>query len=68
MSANPQSEADFASLVSSGGAKHLTCTNCSLPFSSENVYTREGWAETQISGICESCFDDMFENMEEDNG
>ena len=41
------------------------CICCCQPFSSENVFTREGKAETQISGICEACFDDNFGIYEE---
>lgn len=36
------------------------CRNCKQPFSSANVRTSAGWAETRISGMCESCWDAMF--------
>lgn len=35
------------------------CLYCGKPFSSENVFTKEGWAEIKISGVCEKCFDDV---------
>lgn len=37
------------------------CIHCGEPFSSKNVFTREGLAEIAISGICEKCFDGLFE-------
>ena len=42
------------------------CCNCSTAFSSENVLTPAGWRETQISGLCEKCWDDIF--GEDDEG
>lgn len=38
----------------------MSCIECGEPFSSKNVFTPEGWAETRISGMCESCFDNLF--------
>lgn len=37
------------------------CLHCGQPFSKENVFTREGMAEIAISGICEKCFDGLFD-------
>ena len=37
------------------------CLHCGQPFSKENVFTREGMTEIAISGICEKCFDGLFE-------
>lgn len=42
------------------------CIQCKAPFSELNVFTREGARETNISGMCEICFDALFEDMEED--
>lgn len=36
------------------------CINCKNPFTNENVFTADGWAEVKISGCCEKCFDVMF--------
>lgn len=41
------------------------CLQCGEPFSKHNVFTREGMAEIAISGICEKCFDGLFEGDEE---
>jgi len=37
------------------------CLICEQPFSQENVFTEDGWAETKISGFCEICFDKLFD-------
>lgn len=45
--------------------KSSTCLHCGQPFKyGINVFTREGMKEISISGICESCFDGLFD----DNG
>jgi hypothetical protein len=39
------------------------CMACGARFTDANVYTEAGWIETQISGICEACYDavaDLF--------
>ncbi len=42
------------------------CINCKQPFKyGVNVFTQDGWNEISISGMCESCFDGLFD--EEDN-
>jgi len=33
------------------------CVDCGNAFTEENVHTADGWRETQISGLCEDCFD-----------
>ena len=45
-------------------SKNNLCVYCGEPFSSSNVHTHAGWAETRISGACENCFDGMFEENE----
>lgn len=42
-----------------------TCIFCKQPFSKENVYSHLGAKETQISGSCEKCFDDITMETEE---
>jgi hypothetical protein len=37
--------------------KFEKCVSCQKPFSKENVFTDAGQRETQISGMCEVCFD-----------
>lgn len=57
----PENEKDFQTLSALANARYLVCVFCKKPFSGENVTTRAGWLETQISGSCEKCFDDLFE-------
>ena len=39
----------------------VKCSFCGEPFSPNNVKSVPGWKETQISGMCETCFDALFE-------
>ncbi len=44
------------------GGKPSTCLLCKQPFKyGVNVFTREGMKEIAISGMCESCFDGLFD-------
>lgn len=36
------------------------CVSCGEKFSNKNVFTKVGWKETEISGICEKCWDGVF--------
>ena len=56
----PESLEDYEHLDKTGGLRFNLCRECKQPFSPANVQTRLGWAETQISGWCENCFDAMF--------
>lgn len=40
------------------------CIKCKEPFSTTNVFTPEGMREIAISGMCEKCFDEIFEDEE----
>lgn len=43
-------------------SEHYTeCVCCNEPFSDKNVFTYLGAKETQIRGMCEACFDAMFD-------
>ncbi len=33
------------------------CVGCGERFTTANVWSDAGWYETQISGLCESCYD-----------
>lgn len=44
---------------------YTQCVCCNEPFSEKNVFTHLGAKETQLSGMCEACFDAMFEDDEE---
>lgn len=37
---------------------YTQCICCMDSFNKDNVHTVDGWRETQISGMCEDCFDD----------
>lgn len=43
------------------------CCFCGEKFSDENVFTALGWEETKISGMCEVCFDGLFEGMDDED-
>lgn len=46
--------------------KPSTCIHCKQPFKYDvNVFTREGMKEISISGMCESCFDGLFDDEDE---
>lgn len=56
--------------ILSNKAKGL-CVQCSQPFKfglkddpESNVYSQAGARETQISGFCERCFDELFEGVD----
>lgn len=56
----PESEEDFLLLEGRERLRHTACISCRKRFSSANTRTSRGWAETQISGMCETCFDELF--------
>lgn len=33
------------------------CVDCKQEFTNKNVFSEAGWRETQITGLCEKCFD-----------
>lgn len=48
--------------------KYTNCVGCTHRFSDENCFTEDGWKETQLSGLCERCFDDATMEEEYDVG
>jgi hypothetical protein len=46
--------------------KYEECICCKQPFNTINTFTEAGWKETQTSGMCETCFDELFEDMEQE--
>lgn len=38
------------------------CVFCEEDFSSKNIFTKLGWKESKISGICEKCFEEAFKD------
>lgn len=47
-------------------ASEARCIHCGEPFSNKNVFTREGLAEIAISGVCEKCFDSLFDEGDDE--
>ena len=61
----PESAEDAAALASQN-PMFAVCSICGLSLSDPKAaYTTAGWRETQISGICEPCFDSLFEDDDE---
>lgn len=56
----PESADDFANLEEGKRLIFTQCRDCKAPFTPQNTRTRLGWMETQISGMCETCFDALF--------
>ncbi len=42
------------------------CSDCKQIFG-HNVHTPAGWRETQITGMCEDCFDALFAQEKEND-
>jgi len=60
----PENLTDYEELKRNDALQYDCCCSCGFIFTTMNVHTREGWLETQISGMCEECWDDMCEEME----
>lgn len=60
----PNSYQEFVDLARSAQQIQLCCLSCGATFTPENVHTAAGWRETQISGMCEDCFDELFAEPE----
>lgn len=57
----PESFAEAATLEAQSGLRYTHCVLCKLSLSASHAAASpRGWAETQISGMCESCFDALF--------
>ena len=54
----PTSQAEYEALV---GPRNSQCRSCSSKFTGKNVHSALGWRETQISGFCDDCFDNLFQ-------
>lgn len=42
------------------------CAHCQQQFTDANVYTVDGIKEIAISQVCERCFDEIFEEDDDD--
>lgn len=60
----PETEHEFNMLKRMGKLTYTNCYSCRQSFHHSNVFTPQGWTETQISGICEWCFDELFKESE----
>lgn len=56
----PTSEEHYKQLKEAKAVAYINCVFCKKPFSGDNVKTLLGWRETQITGSCETCFDNLF--------
>lgn len=55
-------------MVAMPGKSNFThCINCKEPFTIKNVHTQEGARETQISSLCEDCFDKITLGLEDED-
>jgi len=63
----PESQEEFEALLGMGveALKHTECLVCRQTFSNANTSSKLGWADTQIVGYCESCYDKIFQTDEE---
>ena len=61
----PESEEEFQSLLNSGQVRYKYCTFCNRSFTQATVWKPAGWAETQISGTCDSCWEEIFKDADE---
>lgn len=42
------------------------CISCGQKFSPDNVFTEDGYREIFISGMCELCFDSLFDDIDDE--
>jgi len=45
-----------------------SCVTCGEEFSGKNTKSAAGWRDTQISQMCENCFDGLFADSDDDEG
>jgi hypothetical protein len=63
----PESEADHQELVASGHPMHFkVCQACGQDFVGR-THSSAGWRDTQIVGWCETCYDELMGDLEEDD-
>lgn len=62
----PESHEDAQQLKSARKLTYTKCLECQRDLTSpEAVHSEAGWRETQITGMCEPCFDDLFKENEQ---
>lgn len=61
----PENADEAKQLQQNGTARYSECVMCERNLGEPAAAsTPAGWLETQISGLCEPCFDDLFEDEE----
>lgn len=60
----PRSEAAFKDGLIQGLPLWTDCKKCGEPFNKCNTHTPGGWMDTQITGWCEDCYDEVFDEEE----
>lgn len=61
----PESLADAEKLALDNVQRYRRCLTCGIPLHvSAAASTPASWRETQISGLCEPCFDDITDTTE----
>ena len=64
----PESAEDAAELARRQRQRFQHCMNCDVRLADPAAASSPaGWRETQISGTCETCFDAMFAEDDEDD-
>lgn len=58
----PENLADYKQLEAEGKLYFTHCFGCRREFKESNTASAEGWRETQISGMCEPCYDELFKD------
>lgn len=63
----PESHENARTLELEGKMVFSECVVCKLSLADlEAASTRLGWLETQISGVCEPCFEELFRDSGEE--
>ena len=63
----PQSFEDFMILADTNRLTFTKCKLCGEPFHKTETKSDSGWMETQISGSCEPCYDDLCAEIDEED-
>jgi len=63
----PESQEDFITLKEGNpsGLRFVACTTCRTPFEYTGTKGERGWRETQLSGTCGDCWEEMLVGMDD---
>lgn len=56
----PEDHIELEQLKQQGRLLYAKCCDCDATFSAANLHTPLGYVESQISGMCEDCFDHLL--------